>query len=244
MSPEARGRTRPRRVAVERTQDALIPLKARDAWWTAFAIDPLAGPLVRLATRFRRLTPNHFTAASAIVAVTSGVAFAAGWLIAGALLFQAAFVLDCIDGKLAGLQDRSTPWGGYLDDAADAVRFFAAGAGLTWHLLERADASDVIVLMAVVYMSARWAVLVLDATRPYGRPDETLHVSASPFAILAAAPRRLARPGSTVDGEAVVFTIGPLAGAVGPAIVLGAIAALLNLAYAIGRGIVQAHRSG
>src|SRR5690349_2346909 len=53
----------------------LISVKDRDAFWTAYVIDPVAIPLVRGASRFAWITPNRLTALSAIVALASACAF-------------------------------------------------------------------------------------------------------------------------------------------------------------------------
>src|SRR3954451_18875249 len=70
-----------------------LPVKERDAVWTAYVIDPLAAPLVARVRGRRAVTPNRLTLASAVVAVGAAVAFALGPLLAGALLFQLSFLL-------------------------------------------------------------------------------------------------------------------------------------------------------
>jgi hypothetical protein len=89
-----------------------LTMKARDAWWTVVVIDPIAGTLVRLVSPVRRVTPNLLTLVSAVVAAGAVAAFAVGWLVVGALLFQASFVIDCMDGKLASLREQFGRYGG------------------------------------------------------------------------------------------------------------------------------------
>ena len=92
-----------------------LTMKARDAWWTVVVIDPIAGTLVRLVAPIRRVTPNLLTLVSAVVAAGAVAAFAVGWLVVGALLFQASFVIDCMDGKLASLRQQFARYGGIFD---------------------------------------------------------------------------------------------------------------------------------
>src|SRR3954451_11619804 len=65
-----------------------LPVKERDAVWTAYAIDPLAAPLVARLRGARAVTANRLTVGSAFVALAAAVAFAVGPLLVGALLFQ------------------------------------------------------------------------------------------------------------------------------------------------------------
>ncbi len=81
-----------------------VTYKPRDSWWTVLLVDPYAVHLLRLATRARWLTPNLVTIAALALGLISAACFAkatAWWLVAGALAYHCAFVLDCIDGKLA-----------------------------------------------------------------------------------------------------------------------------------------------
>src|ERR1700730_16829398 len=112
-----------------------VTYKRRDSWWTVLLVDPLAIYLVRLADRLRWATPNRITAlaflaglaaAGAVVASAPGTggpgAGGPGWLAVGALLYHLAFVLDCVDGKLARWQRRSSVIGGWLDFSLDQIR--------------------------------------------------------------------------------------------------------------------------
>jgi phosphatidylglycerophosphate synthase len=113
--------------------------KSRDAWWTVLLVDPVAVHIVRWVAPYRRITPNLIS----VVAFTFGLG-AAGcflfatppWLVAGALLFHIAFVLDCVDGKVARLTGTGTVFGAWLDYMMDRVRVVtctAALVGAQWH---------------------------------------------------------------------------------------------------------------
>ena len=90
---------------------AAVPLKARDAIWTVTAIDPIAVPLVRLAGRSRasRRTASRWRRRSWRSSPASRSAL--GELVAGALIYQVSFLLDCMDGKLAKQRAHDQPAG-------------------------------------------------------------------------------------------------------------------------------------
>ena len=204
---------------------AAVPLKARDAVWTVTAIDPIAVPLVRVAARFRAVTPNRLTVASALVAILAGTAFALGELVAGALIYQLSFLLDCMDGKLAKQRQLTNPLGGWYDVIGDTVRLIACSIGLIIALREEAAVAAPLVM---AYVSLRFGVLAIAEARGAPARSESVTVPARGLAVLRAAPRRSGPPGTTVDVEAIAFTIGPL---VGFPVIAVAVAAALELAH-------------
>ncbi len=114
--------------------------KSRDAWWTVLLVDPIAVHIVRWVAPYPRITPNLIS----VVAFTFGLGAAAcflfatpGWLVAGALLFHVAFILDCVDGKVARLNGTGTVFGAWLDYMMDRVRVVTCTAtlvGAQWYV--------------------------------------------------------------------------------------------------------------
>jgi phosphatidylglycerophosphate synthase len=190
----------------------MITVKRRDAWWTVLIVDPLAAPLVRLLARVRAVTPNRVTVASVAIALLSAAAWVRGHPVAAALLFQGAFLLDCIDGKLAGLRDQQSRYGAWVDSVADAVRMTACYGGLAWWLAGRPDFDRRTALALAAYPVLHAGVLLTGHAWPAEPSEESRTVALAPTAaaMLRAAPGRLGAPGSTVDAEAAVFTLGPL----------------------------------
>jgi phosphatidylglycerophosphate synthase len=89
--------------------------KARDAWWTVFLVDPLAGRLVVTTANRTSVTPNQITWGAFVLGLGSAWCFLRAewpWLIAGAVLYHVSFVLDCMDGKIARLKGTGTVLGG------------------------------------------------------------------------------------------------------------------------------------
>ena len=109
--------------------------KARDAWWTVFLVDPLAGRLVVTTANRTSITPNQITWGAFVLGLGSAWCFLrAGWpwLVAGAVLYHVSFVLDCMDGKIARLKGTGTVLGGWLDYVFDRIRVLACTAALMW----------------------------------------------------------------------------------------------------------------
>jgi phosphatidylglycerophosphate synthase len=107
--------------------------KKVDAWWTVLLVDPLAVRLVRLVAPYRWITPNLLTWFATGLGLGAAVCFALadrGWLIAGALLFHASFVVDCMDGKIARLREIGTLFGAWFDFMFDRLRVVACTAAL------------------------------------------------------------------------------------------------------------------
>ena len=107
--------------------------KAKDAWWTVYLTDPLAGRLVVWTANRTSITPNQLTAGAGVLGLLSALAFLVPaftpgtgwpWLVAGALLFHLSFVLDCMDGKIARLKGTGSLFGTWVDFVFDRIRFF------------------------------------------------------------------------------------------------------------------------
>ena len=93
------------RIAAHDEEAALLnaAVKPSDGFFTTFLVSPYSKYLARWAAH-RRVTPNAVTCLSMAVGVVAALAFAAGsrpGMVAGALLLQASFTLDCVDGQLA-----------------------------------------------------------------------------------------------------------------------------------------------
>ncbi len=109
-------------------------VKPSDAWYTVFLTDPIAIPLTYfIARRLPGVTPNAITAAAGALGVAAAGLFylaTPATLIAGALLYQFCFVLDCIDGKLARLTGRTSHYAAFYDLYLDQFRTMLAMAAL------------------------------------------------------------------------------------------------------------------
>src|SRR6478609_8389665 len=121
--------------------------KPRDAWWTVFLVDPYTSHLVRFTANRTRITPNQLS----VTALLLGFVAADTWsLIVGALVFHLAFVLDCMDGKIARLKGTGSVLGGWLDYIFDRIRVFVCALALFGGQFRESDRPYWLVLAAVV----------------------------------------------------------------------------------------------
>ncbi|MFF5204869.1 CDP-alcohol phosphatidyltransferase family protein [Streptosporangium sp. NPDC000396] len=126
--------------------------KARDAWWTVFLVDPLAGRLVVGTANHTSVTPNQITWGAFLLGLGSAGCFLMAdwtWLVAGAVLYHLSFVLDCMDGKIARLKGTGTVLGGWLDYVFDRIRVLTCTLALTWGQY-RATGQELYLVLGVV----------------------------------------------------------------------------------------------
>jgi len=90
------------------------------------------------------VTPNQVTALVFLVGIMSGPVIVVlggyGGLVAGALLYYAAAVLDGCDGELSRLRFQGTPYGAWLDTVVDDTVGLSYITGLYWYLSSLAGA--------------------------------------------------------------------------------------------------------
>jgi phosphatidylglycerophosphate synthase len=196
--------------------------KKLDYWWTVLATDPVAIPMAGYLARKRWLTPDQVTMLALLSGLAVGPAFAIGtrWaLVAGGVLFYLAFVLDCVDGKLARALNVTSARGAALDALADGGRRASASLGLAIFLW-RSDAIGASgrgdVLWAIVY-----AVLAYYFIEISGAEKEPATGGARGKWAAALAERRLLPNPGMPDVQAVTFIIGPITGLVVPALAVG-----------------------
>jgi phosphatidylglycerophosphate synthase len=107
-------------------------VKSDDAFFTTYFVSPYSKYLARWAAH-RGLSPNAVSCTSMAVGLAAAACFAVGtrpWLVAGAVLVQVSFTLDCVDGQLARFTGRSSRFGGWLDAVFDRSKEYVVYAGL------------------------------------------------------------------------------------------------------------------
>jgi phosphatidylglycerophosphate synthase len=116
-------------------------VKARDSFFTTFCVSPYSQYVARWCAR-HGLHPNQVTLASLVVAVLAAALCATGdraGYVAGALLLQASFTLDCVDGQLARYAVRYSRNGAWLDAIFDRTKEYAVFAGLAYGATRAGD---------------------------------------------------------------------------------------------------------
>jgi len=138
-------------------------VKANDGFFTTFFVSPYSKYLARWAAR-HGWTPNAVTTLSMAVGVLAAVAFATGeraGLVAGAVLLQVAFTLDCVDGQLARYTRTFSRFGAWLDSIFDRGKEYVVYAGLA---TGAASAGDDVWLLAGAAMALQTVRHAMDFT--------------------------------------------------------------------------------
>ncbi|MGE0327412.1 MAG: CDP-alcohol phosphatidyltransferase family protein [Polyangiaceae bacterium] len=101
--------------------------KVPDLFWNRFVCRPVAAVVVKLLER-TPVTPNQVTlAAFAVACVATAVLtlWPGYWgLLAGVVIYEASYVLDCADGMLARLRGIASKQGHLLDFLMDEIKAF------------------------------------------------------------------------------------------------------------------------
>jgi phosphatidylglycerophosphate synthase len=107
-------------------------VKGNDGFFTTFFVSPYSKYIARFAAR-RGWTPNAVSTASLVLGVAAAASFAVGsraGLIAGAILLQISFTVDCVDGQLARYTRTFSKLGGWIDSIFDRTKEYLVYAGL------------------------------------------------------------------------------------------------------------------
>jgi len=127
----------------------------------------MLGPVFRLALR-SRLTPNHVTVLTLVVAAVTALAIGSGHFALASALLIAGGSLDIVDGQLARAKKMATLRGAFLDSTVDRVCDGLVFSGC------------VVYYAGTPFMFVSLAVLVLSFTVSYARSrGETLGVVGS-----------------------------------------------------------------
>jgi len=99
--------------------EKVLPLKS---WWAIIAVLPVVRWLTLAVVNHTRITPNTITISSITLRIFAAGAFTCSdrlALMAGAVFFYCAYVLDCMDGAVARLRQQSSEFGRFLDHVGD-----------------------------------------------------------------------------------------------------------------------------
>ena len=132
-------------------------VKASDGFFTTFFVSTYSRYIARWAAR-RGFTPNQVTTFSVLIGFLAAAAFATGerWgLIAGAILLQAAFTTDCVDGQLARYTRTFSKLGAWLDSIFDRTKEYACFAGLAIGASRMGDPVWTLACAAITLQTAR-----------------------------------------------------------------------------------------
>ena len=207
-------------------EESTTGAKKRDYWWTVLFTDPIAVPGVRFLVRKRWLSPDQLSVLAVLFGLCVGPVFALGtrWgLVIGGVLFQLAFIADCMDGKLARALGTGTARGEALDRIGDAVRRASASLGLIVHLWRTDGFVEDSYIFGGIYVVAAYFFFELSGGSEV-RQDAWFKkqggdAASNPRGLSAALARRRLMPTPGMpDVQAVAFILGPISGLVVPAL--------------------------
>ena len=180
-------------------------VKASDGFFTTFFVSTYSRYIARWAAH-RGFTPNQVTTVSLFIGIVAAAAFATGerWgLVAGAILLQAAFTTDCVDGQLARYTRTFSKLGAWLDSIFDRSKEYVCFAGLAIGASRTGDPVWALACAAITLQTARhFSDFSFGAgqTRVIGLTEQPPVESALDAGGIAAAERR-ARAGEAPAGR-------------------------------------------
>ena len=100
----------------------------------------ISRPIARALAR-TPITPNQVTVVSLTITVAALASFALGYPIAGGILAQTGSIVDGVDGDLARIAGRSSPFGSFFDAVVDRYSDALVLLGLTIWAADRTSGS-------------------------------------------------------------------------------------------------------
>lgn len=137
--------------------------KPTDGWVSKNLNRPISTSVSRVLAH-TGITPNQFTVFTGFIGLATGYFFALGgyWnYLIGGFLFHMTSVMDGVDGELARLKFKSSPFGQWLDTLVDNLSYLAALAGIVYGIYVN-GASDFVMwsgILAVVFAVSALASL-------------------------------------------------------------------------------------
>ncbi|GEM_PF-1091780 len=212
-----------------------------DSWWGRYFLDPVSIRLTWLIANFTKLSPNAVTVLSFLFALVSAYLFYRGetlFLVAGAFVYEFGFILDTVDGKLARLTGKSSTTGAFLDVYLDNISVFVNLFALVMgRFLISGEMKYLIAGLVYLFVHFLQVLSKYQALHFLGKGykqefygGEKAGAGEGPFASIKSffVKRKLSMVlFSTVEGEALVFFIGPLTGLVFESILISLVLVLL-----------------
>ena len=106
--------------------------------------------------RWLRITPNEVTVAGTVLNMAAAGLVIAQHLVYAAIVFLIAGCFDMLDGALARLSQKTTPFGAFLDSTLDRVSEGVVFAGIAYLLATQGHSVDV----ALVVLALLGSILV------------------------------------------------------------------------------------
>jgi phosphatidylglycerophosphate synthase len=208
-----------------------------DSWWGRFFLDPFSIRLTWLVANFTRLTPNAITLLTIPFFLGSAIFFYLGqsvYLFLGAILYEFSFLLDTVDGKLSRLLGKSSSLGAFLDIYLDSIGFFVNLFALISGQY-RLSGKAAFLIVGIIYLFLHMVQIlnkyigITTLGKDFKKEFYEDYEGAGDGELLGKIKRIFAKRRlslilfSTVEGEAMIFFLGPITGYVFEAIVISAL---------------------
>lgn len=181
--------------------------KPLDAWWTVLVVDPIAVRAVWFVHRFLPwVTPGLLTGISFVFGVVAAVGFAFERNIVAVLFYQAGFLFDCMDGRLARLQRRTSELGALLDGLTNHLVYVFALLGIVYGNYGDRE----LTVLCFLLLCLRVASIHLNSYLRREVAGTHSHFVTAQGSWLAR--HRLLPPGAFPDKHAVLFLAAPVLG--------------------------------
>jgi phosphatidylglycerophosphate synthase len=185
-------------------------VKAVDGFFTTFFVSPYSKYVARFCAR-RGWTPNQMTTVSMVIGVLAAIGFAVATratMVAGAVLLQVAFTIDCVDGQLARYTRTFSKLGAWLDSVFDRGKEYVVFAGLAIGATH-GFGQDVWVLAAAA-LTLQTARHMLDFSYSAGQHEVIAATLRMPLDHVWDVPVRASLPAEPEDAELVEEDAEPL----------------------------------
>ncbi len=214
-------------------------LKERDSWWTVLVIDPIAVRLTYWFADNTSITPNIVSAVSLAFTLLSSYLFYRGFLWQGALIYEVSFLFDCIDGKLARLQNRQSAVGYLFDRLFDKFRLFLNTLALGYHA--RSLLLPFIFVFLYLWQEGEG---IRDLYLKKGSSEAEASGTFRERLRRSFARRRLVVFPNLVEADTLVFFVGPLIKRIEIGFILGIAVVTLNILKLIFYSLERRGKSG
>lgn len=124
--------------------------------------------MARFLAKYPSVSPNHVSILSFLAALASGLAFYLSHPFLGGILSQVASILDGVDGDLAELTCRVSPFGGFLDAMLDRYGDAAILTGMICFLIDSGGNGIAII---VAGLAALFGSLLVSYSRARAKSD-------------------------------------------------------------------------
>lgn len=162
-------------AALRRASRAIVAAtgKPGDGIVSRFVNRPISQRISAILLRIQGILPLHVTFGNAVLGLVMALCLLLGGrtgLLMGAVLFQAASILDGVDGEMARATDRTSDRGAMLDSLVDALTNLAFILGVTINLGISGDVSAALAGMAGLVMLASGLFLIGRRAKTSGQP--------------------------------------------------------------------------